>query len=68
MINVKWLKQIWFAPSHKEKNLLNMDKKEIILVTGSNGWLSQNFLRILNNKNTVNRKIIKISKHNDWKK
>ena len=45
-----------------------MDKKEIILVTGSNGWLSQNFLRILNNKNTVNRKIIKISKHNDWKK
>tara|TARA_A100000164_G_scaffold90440_1_gene78134 strand:- start:25 stop:882 length:858 start_codon:yes stop_codon:yes gene_type:complete len=45
-----------------------MDKKEIIVVTGSNGWLSQNFLRILNDNNTVNRKIITISAESDWKK
>ena len=45
-----------------------MSKKETIIITGSSGWLSQNFIRILKNKYNTNKKIITISSQNDWKK
>ena len=45
-----------------------MSKKETIVITGSSGWLSQNFIRILKNKYNTNKKIITISSQNDWKK
>ena len=45
-----------------------MNKKETIVITGSSGWLSQNFLRILDNKFSANKEIITISSENDWKK
>ena len=45
-----------------------MRKKETIVITGSSGWLSQNFIRILKNKYNTNKKIITISSQNDWKK
>ncbi len=45
-----------------------MSKKETIVITGSSGWLSQNFIRILNNKYNANIRIITISSQNDWKK
>tara|TARA_X000001036_G_C20570802_1_gene762571 strand:- start:313 stop:1164 length:852 start_codon:yes stop_codon:yes gene_type:complete len=45
-----------------------VNKKEIIVITGSSGWLSQNFLRILGNKYLANKKIITISSQSDWKK
>jgi len=45
-----------------------VSKKETIVITGSSGWLSQNFIRILKNKYNTNKKIITISSQNDWKK
>tara|TARA_X000001036_G_C20594758_1_gene772391 strand:- start:413 stop:1264 length:852 start_codon:yes stop_codon:yes gene_type:complete len=45
-----------------------VSKKETIIITGSSGWLSQNFIRILKNKYNTNKKIITISSQNDWKK